>query len=125
MALVFQRNLAIPLWAVAFVAVAVTAPPTATPFIMPPTTVFAILAVGIAAILFLMHGPLPWLRTSRALVRVLPSGDRDQASTAITMAAGTGMRRLDSRIGAPPTTRWICIAWTMTAACRCRDPRPS
>jgi hypothetical protein len=95
MALVFQRKLAIPLWAVAFFAVALTAPPTATPFIMPPTTVFAILAVGIAAILFLMHGPLPWLRTSRALVRVLPSRDRDQASTAITMAAGTGMRRLD------------------------------
>jgi hypothetical protein len=87
MALVFQRKLAIPLWAVAFFAVALTAPPTATPFIMPPTTVFAILAAGIAAILFLMHGPLPWLRTSRALVRVLPSGNRDQASTAMTMAA--------------------------------------
>jgi hypothetical protein len=95
MALVFQRRLAIPLWAIAFFTVAVTAPPTATLFMMPPTTVFAIVAVGIAAILMLMQGPIPWLRTSRALVRVLPSGHRDQASTAITMAAGTGVHTLD------------------------------
>ena len=95
MPLMFQRRLAIPLWAVAFFTVALTAPPTATPSTMPPTTVFAILAVGLAAILFFMPGPLPWLRTSRALVRVLPSGHRDQASGAITMAARTGVRKLD------------------------------
>jgi hypothetical protein len=96
MALVFQRRrLAIPLWAIAFFTVALTAPPTATLFLMPPTTVFAIAAVGIAAIVFLMPGPIPWLRTSRALVRVLPYGHRDQASAAITMAAGTGVRTLD------------------------------
>jgi hypothetical protein len=95
MALVFQRKLAIPLWAVAFLTVALTAPPTATSFIMPRTTIFAILAVGIGAILFLMHGPLPWLRTSRAPARVLPSRDQEQANAAITMTAGTGMRRLD------------------------------
>ena len=35
------------------------------------------------------------LPTSRALVRVLPSGHRDQASAAITKAAGTGVRMLD------------------------------
>ncbi len=59
MALVFQRRLAIPLWAVAFFTVALTAPPTATLFLMPLTTVFAIAAVGIAAIVFLKSGLLP------------------------------------------------------------------
>jgi hypothetical protein len=96
MAFVFQRRLAVPLWAIAFFTVALTAaPPTATLFVMPPITVFAIAAVGIAAILFLMPGSLPWLRTSRAPVRVLPSRLRDQANVAITMTAGTGVRTLD------------------------------
>ena len=95
MAFVFQRRLAIPLWAAAFFAVALTAPPTATLFLMPPTTVFAIAAVGMAAIVFLMPGSMPSLRTSCAPVRVLPSGRRDQASAAITMTAGTGVRTLD------------------------------
>jgi len=94
MAFVFQRRLAVPLWAIAFFTVALTAPPTATLFVMPPITVFAIAAVGIA-IVFLMPGSSPWLRTSRAPVRVLPSRLRDQANVAITMTAGTGVRRLD------------------------------
>jgi hypothetical protein len=72
MALVFHRRLAIPLWAIAFSMVAFTAPPTATLFLMPSTTVLAIAAVGIVAIVFLMPGPIPWLRPPRALVRVLP-----------------------------------------------------
>ena len=72
MALAIQRRLAIPLWAIAFVTVALTASPTAT-FMMPPTTGLAIAAVGLAAIVFLMPGAIPFLRTSRALVRVLPS----------------------------------------------------
>ena len=95
MAFVFQRGLAIPLWAIACFTVALTAPPTATLFLMPPTTVFAIAAVGMAAIVFLMPGSIPSLRTSCAPVRVLPSGRRDQASAAITMTAGTGVRTLD------------------------------
>ncbi len=95
MALVFQRRLAIPLWAIAFFTVALTAPSADRLFLMPPTTVFAMAAVGIAAIVFLMPGPIPWLRTSRALVRVLPYGHRDQQSAALTMAAGTGVRTLD------------------------------
>ena len=33
MALMFQRRLAIPLWAIAFFTLALTAPPTATPFL--------------------------------------------------------------------------------------------
>jgi hypothetical protein len=109
MALVFQRRLAIPLWAIAFFTVALTAPPTATLFMMPPTTVFAIVAVGIAAILFLMPGPIPWLRTSRALVRVLPSGHRDQGEYGNHNGSGdwrTQARRAESehrrrRAGSP------------------------
>jgi hypothetical protein len=82
MALVFQRRLAIPLWAIAFFTVALTAPPTAT--------VFAIAAVGIAVIVFAIPGAISWLRTSRALVRFVPSGHHDQPS-----AAGTGVRTLE------------------------------
>ncbi len=95
MAFVFQRRLAVPLWAIAFFTVTLTAQPTPTLFLMPPITGFAIAAVGIAAILFLKQGSLPWLRTSRAPVRVLPSIDRDRANAAITMTAGTGVRTLD------------------------------
>ena len=94
MASVFHRRLSIPLWAIAFVAVALTAPPTATLFLM-PTTVFAIAAVGITAIVFLMPRPILWWRTSRARVRVAPSRHRDRASAAVTTAAGTGVPTLD------------------------------
>jgi hypothetical protein len=61
------QEVRVPLWAIAFFTVALTAPPTATLFLMPPITVFAIAAVAIAAIVFLMPGSIPWLRTSRAL----------------------------------------------------------
>ena len=101
MALVFQRRLAIPLWAIVLFMVALTAPPTATPFLMPPTTVFALAAVGIAAIVFLMPGVIPWLGTSRALVPVDPSGHRDQASAAIVVAAETCVRTLDDASAGP------------------------
>jgi hypothetical protein len=100
MAFVFYRRLAMPLWAIAFFTVALAAPPTATLFVLPSTIAFAIAAVGIAAIVFLMQGPIPWLRTSRGLVRVLPYGHRryghrDRATAASTMAAGIGVRTLD------------------------------
>ena len=69
MAIVFQRRLAIPLWAIALFMLALTAPPSGTLFLMPPTTVFAIAAIGVAAIVLLMPGRIPWLRTSRAAAR--------------------------------------------------------
>jgi hypothetical protein len=96
MAFVFQRRLAIPLWAIAFLTVALTPPPTATLFLMLPTTVFAIAAVGIAAIVFLMPGSIPWLCTSRAAVRVLPSGHRDEPSAAISGDWRPHARRVES-----------------------------
>ena len=78
MAFVFHRRLAIQLWAIAFFTVALAAPPPATPFLIPPTTLFVIAAVGIAAIVLSVPGAIPWLRRSRALVRVGPSGHRDR-----------------------------------------------
>ena len=95
MAFVFHRKLAIPLGAITFVTVALTAPPPKTLFLMPPTTLFVIAAVGVAAIVFAMAGAIPWLRTSRVPVRVLPSGHRDQASAGIVITAGTCVRTLD------------------------------
>lgn len=95
MALVFQRRLALPLSAIAFFAVFLAAPPTATLILMPPITVLAVAAVAIAAIVFLMPGSAPQARMSRARVRVVPSRQRDQANAAITMTAGTGVRTLD------------------------------
>ncbi len=94
MAFVFERRLAIPLSTIALFVVALTAPPPMS-LLMPPTTVFVIAAVGIAAIVFLMPGSIPWLRTSRVPVRVFPSRHRDQANAAIRMTAGTRVRTLD------------------------------
>jgi hypothetical protein len=97
MALVFQRRLAIPVWAVAFFTVALTAPPTATLLLMPPTTVFAIAAVGIAAIVFLMPVAITRLRASRSLVRGAPCGHREQASPSprFMIAGGISSRTLE------------------------------
>ena len=66
MAFVFQRRLAIP------------------------TTLFAVAAVAIAA----MMRSIPWLRTSRVPVGVLPSRHREQPSAAIIVAAGARVRTL-------------------------------
>lgn len=76
MAFVFHRRLAIPLSAIAFFTVALAAPPPDTLFPMRPTTLFVIAALGIAAIVSSMPGAIPRLRTSRSLVRVVPSRRR-------------------------------------------------
>ncbi len=73
MALVFHRRLAVPLWALAFFAVALTVPP--------PATLSLIAAVAIAV-------------TTRGLVHAL-SPRRHQGSAAISIAAGTCVRTLD------------------------------
>lgn len=99
MALVFQRRLAIPLWVAAFFMVVLTAPPTTTLFLMPPTRAFAIAAVGIAALVLLKLGAITWLRRSRSLVRVVPSGYQDPGSAGIVVAAGACVRKLDEPNG--------------------------
>jgi hypothetical protein len=95
MAFVFHRRLALPLWAIVFFTVALTAPPPAMLFPMPPTTLFVIAAIGIAGIIIMMPGLVPWLRTSRSFVRVPRCRHQDQASAAVTMTAGTCVRTLD------------------------------
>ena len=63
MALVFHRWLAIPLWAIVFCTVALTAPPPATQLLMPPLTLFIIaIVVGIAVTVLTM----PALRSKEA-----------------------------------------------------------
>ena len=93
MAFMFYRRLAIPLWAIAFVAVALAAPPPATLLLMPPTTLLVIALAGMAVLVFAMPSAFPWLRTSRSLAPVRRSRHRDRPAAAIAMAAG--VRRLD------------------------------
>ena len=98
MAYVFHRRLALPLWAIAFCAVALTAPPPTALFLMPPSTLFVITVAGmavVAGIVFAMPDAIPWLRKSRSLARVRPSRQRNRASAGLTMAAGTCVRTLD------------------------------
>ena len=95
MGLVVHRRLAIPLSAIAFFTLALTAPTAATLLLMPATTLFAIAAVGIAAIVLLMPGAMQSWRASRSLVRVLPSGHRDQAGPGIEMTAVICVRTLE------------------------------
>jgi hypothetical protein len=78
MAFVFHRTLAMPLTAVAFLTVALTAPP-ATVFVTPSTALLVIAVLGIAPLVCSTPGALAWLRMSRARVRVRPPGHRDHA----------------------------------------------
>jgi hypothetical protein len=97
MTYVFHRKLALPLMAVAFGAVALSAPPTAL-FLMPSSTLFALTVAGmavVAGIVFANPDAIPWLRKSGSLARVRPSIQRDRASVGLTMAAGTCVRTLD------------------------------
>jgi hypothetical protein len=88
----FHRGLAIPLWAVAFGFVALSAPPRLTP------TLIALL--GIAAIGATMPAIVRRLRTSHPQVEVLPAVDQDSAPAGIMIAAGMRTRTLGEVIGA-------------------------
>jgi hypothetical protein len=87
MAFVFHRRLAIPLWAMAFFAVALAAPPPFTPFL--------IAVLGVAVIAFTIAGLVPWLRTSRSVIHVVSHRQRDKRSAAISINRGTCVRTLD------------------------------
>ena len=78
MAIMFSRRLAIPLWAIVFLTVALAATPPAT-LLLPAITLFVIALAGLAVLVFAMPGAFPWLRTSLALARVKPSIHRDAA----------------------------------------------
>ena len=87
MAFVFQRRLAIPLWAMAFFAVVLAAPPPATPFLLG--------ALGIAAIASTIAGLVPWLRASRSVADVGSHRRRDKRRAAFSIDRGTCVRTLD------------------------------
>ena len=91
---VLHRRLAIPLWAVAFFTVAFTTPPTATLFRMPLATTFAIAALVVAAMVFLVPVAITRVRASRSLVRVVPSDYAKPASARLVVAASIGTRKL-------------------------------
>ena len=87
MAFVYLRRLAIPLWAIAFFAVALTAPP--------PATLFLIVVVGIAVIAFTISALNPWLRASPSVVQVLSTGKQPTRSAAAVVTTGACVRTLD------------------------------
>jgi hypothetical protein len=83
MLFVLHRRVPILLSAVAFFTVAFTTPPPATLFLMPPATMVAMAAVGIAAILSMVPGAMIRWRASRSAVRVAPSGHPRPASRCV------------------------------------------
>jgi hypothetical protein len=92
---VYHHRLAKPVWAIAFFTVALAASPSATPFLMPPTTLFVIAALGIALIVLTMPDGIPRLHTSRSRVRVLPPRDGSKTTAAPSKAAGTCVHTFD------------------------------
>lgn len=86
MALVFHRGVAIPLWAIAFFAVALAAPPRP----MPPVTVL----LGIAVIALTMMAMAQWRRTSRVPVEVRPLRRSDRAQAGIIVTTISARRRV-------------------------------
>jgi hypothetical protein len=87
MELVFQRWLVIPLSTLAFVAVALTAPPPAT---------LSLLAAVAIAVATRKLGPRSHASQS---VTVLPQGRRNHGSATMSVAGTAGARRLDEPAG--------------------------
>jgi hypothetical protein len=92
MAIIFHRGLAIPLWAVAFGAIALSTPPP----VMPSLTVL----LGIAVIAVALPAIVRWRRASRPPVEVLPAVDQDPGGAAIIVNASTCTRSLAEVIDA-------------------------
>ena len=81
MAFVFGRRLAIPLWAIAFFTVALTAPP--------PATVSLIAVLGIAVTVFIIP---ELVRASPSVVQLLLTGKRRTRSGATASLTASGAR---------------------------------
>ena len=97
MALVFHRGLAVPLWAIAFFAVALAAPPRP----MPPVTVL----LGIAVFALTMMAMIQWRRPVGARVEVCPpvtGWDRAHPGLIMTgVSVGTRVRTVEPTTTAP------------------------
>ena len=78
MALVLHRSLSIPLWAIAFITIALASPPRT----IPPVT----LLLGIAVLALTMTAMVQWRRAARLPVRVVPM-TREAAHAGIIMTA--------------------------------------
>jgi hypothetical protein len=89
MASVLHRRVTIPLWAMAFFAVALTAPP--------PATLSLIAVFALTAIAFTTPGLVPWLRCSWSVASVRSQRLRHHGSAAISMAAAPAVPALDER----------------------------
>jgi len=88
MALVFHRRLAIPLWALAFFTVALTAPA--------PATLSLIAVLGIAVMAFTIPRLVRSLRAFPSVVQLLLTGKRRARSAATAVVAGVCVRTLDT-----------------------------
>ena len=91
MPLMFHRKLALPLWVIVFVALALTASPPATPFLTSGPGI-AVLALTIAGLVFS-------LRPSRSDGHVVSYRPRHEQSAAISMIGGTSVRTLNEAKG--------------------------
>ena len=87
MGLVLYRRLAVPLWAIVFFTVALSAPPPTTLFLIPPSTLLAIALLGIAVIIFTAPGLVRRLRTSPAIVRSAPSRRAHKTAVAVLVCS--------------------------------------
>ena len=92
MALVFHRRLALPLWAMAFFAVALTA--------SPPTRLL-LMILGIALMAFTMSRLAPQLRASPSVVQILSNRKRYRRSAA-SLAVGACVRTVDEQNRSTP-----------------------
>jgi hypothetical protein len=92
LAINFHRSVVIPLWAVAFFAVVLSAPPRVMPSL--------IALLGIVVIGSTMPAIVRWLRTSRPWVHVLPAVVYEPSPARIMMTAGTPARTLHEIIDA-------------------------
>ena len=89
MAFVFHRQLAIPLWAMAFFAAALTAPG--------PATLSLIVVLWIVVMASTISGLVPWLRASPSVVPVLSNEKRYTRRRATRVVTGACVRTLDER----------------------------
>ena len=82
MAFVFARGLAIPVWAMAVLALVLTAPSQPAALLpIHPTVLIAMTVVGIALIVLTTRLAIVRLRSSRALVPVVLSRHRHRTSS--------------------------------------------
>lgn len=95
MGLLVHRRLAIPVSAIALVTAGLTARAAATRLLVPPTTAFVVATLGITTIGFFVLGAIRFLRASRSLVRILPSGHWDQTRPEITTATRICVRTVE------------------------------